>query len=185
MWRCLADTFHKYVATRKCSPVSSYTVTVDRYRKVLQLAQSINWLSWLPSLWHTIVKIYPTKYSCKSAVPCTAVDTGIILGMGSANEKRGFIVKSSLIGWAHAQNGHSVLYHFVSDCCTPCTYTFSAFFHWSLTITELPTFQLNNPEWYCNNRMVPYHNKHPSPCIVCRILVYAIYVIFCGDTFEI
>ena len=31
-------------------------------------------------------------------------DSGIILGMGSANEKRRYIVTSFLIGWAHAQN---------------------------------------------------------------------------------
>ena len=29
---------------------------------------------------------------------------GIILGMGSANERRRYIVTSSLIGWAHAKN---------------------------------------------------------------------------------
>ena len=31
-------------------------------------------------------------------------ETGLILGMGSANERRRYIVTSSLIGWAHAQN---------------------------------------------------------------------------------
>ena len=30
--------------------------------------------------------------------------TGVILGMGSANERRRYIVKSSLICWAHNQN---------------------------------------------------------------------------------
>ena len=30
--------------------------------------------------------------------------TGIILGMGSTNERRRYIVTSSLIGWAHIQN---------------------------------------------------------------------------------
>ena len=29
---------------------------------------------------------------------------GIILGMGSANERWRYIVMSSLIGWAHTQN---------------------------------------------------------------------------------
>ena len=30
--------------------------------------------------------------------------TGIILGMGSSNERRRYIVKSSLIGWGHTQD---------------------------------------------------------------------------------
>ena len=34
-----------------------------------------------------------------------ALYRGIILGMGSANERRRYIVTSSLIGWAHTQNG--------------------------------------------------------------------------------
>ena len=31
-------------------------------------------------------------------------EPGVILGMGSANERRRYIVTSSLIGWAHTQN---------------------------------------------------------------------------------
>ena len=31
-------------------------------------------------------------------------NTGIILGMGSANGRQHYIVTSSLIGWAHTQN---------------------------------------------------------------------------------
>ena len=35
---------------------------------------------------------------------------GIILGMGSANERRRYIVTSSLIGWAHTQNDNCATY---------------------------------------------------------------------------
>ena len=31
-------------------------------------------------------------------------DPGIVLGMDSANGRRGYIITSSLIGWAHTQN---------------------------------------------------------------------------------
>ena len=41
--------------------------------------------------WTMLNKIYDTIW-------------GIILGMGSANERRRYIVTSSLIGWAHTQN---------------------------------------------------------------------------------
>ena len=34
----------------------------------------------------------------------TKYNLGIILGMGSANERQHYIVTSSLIYWAHAQN---------------------------------------------------------------------------------
>ena len=34
----------------------------------------------------------------------TAIEAGIILGMGSANERWRYIVTSSLVGWAHTQN---------------------------------------------------------------------------------
>ena len=37
----------------------------------------------------------------RHCIPCT----GIILSMGSANERRRYNVTSSLIGWAHTQNG--------------------------------------------------------------------------------
>ena len=35
--------------------------------------------------------------------------TGIILGMGSANVRRRYIVMPPLIGWAHTKNDHSIL----------------------------------------------------------------------------
>ena len=73
------------------------------------------------------------------------------------------------IGWAHTKNKHLVIYRFVSDCCPPSTYIFSEFFHWSLTIPWLPRFQLNDLEWYWNNQLAPYPNKHPN-CTVCSIL---------------
>ena len=43
---------------------------------------------------------------CIYAAITLSNNTGIILGMGSANEKKRFIVKSPLIGWAHIQNDH-------------------------------------------------------------------------------
>ena len=40
--------------------------------------------------------------------------TRLILGTGSANEKRRYYIKLSLIGWAHTQNEH--------HRCEPCMY---------------------------------------------------------------
>ena len=38
---------------------------------------------------------------------------GVILGMGSANERRRYNVTSSLIGWAHTQNDHGIWWEYV------------------------------------------------------------------------
>ena len=43
------------------------------------------------------VRVYPIEYAY----------TGIIVGMGSANESWRYIVMSSLFGWAHTHNDHS------------------------------------------------------------------------------
>ena len=57
--------------------------------------------------------------------PCSLVwSSGIILGMGSANERWHYIVRSSLIGWAHTQNDtwgynlHTQLYALLDNYAT-------------------------------------------------------------------
>ena len=50
---------------------------------------------------------------------CT--NLGIILGMGSANERRCFIVTSSVTGWAHTQSDLCItylLFSFDMNCST-------------------------------------------------------------------
>ena len=44
------------------------------------------------------------KTDCKHCPYHVDQNTGIILGMGSANERRRYNVTSSLIGWAHTHN---------------------------------------------------------------------------------
>ena len=44
--------------------------------------------------------------------------SGIILGMGSANERKRFIVTPPLIGWAHTQNDAWHVDGSVQDCST-------------------------------------------------------------------
>ena len=58
-------------------------------------------------------------------ISCTILPSSeIILGMGSANERRCYIVTSSLIGWAHSHNDPCILpcqvsiYHWLSFQCS-------------------------------------------------------------------
>ena len=57
---------------------------------------------------------------------------GIILGMGSANERRCYIVMSSLIGWAHTQN----------DPCVWFPTCLIIYFAWNFYFSWWPTIQL-------------------------------------------
>ena len=67
---------------------------------------------------------------------------GIILGMGSANEKKHYIVMPPLIGWAHIQNdpldfifyGMYTVYHddIIKWKHFPCCWPFVRGIHWSL-----------------------------------------------------
>ena len=49
-----------------------------------------------------IINLYPTHNICINGLPHAS--TGIILGMGWANERRRYIVISSPIGWTNNQN---------------------------------------------------------------------------------
>ena len=53
----------------------------------------------------------PTQTSSQQPHP-----PGIVLGMGSANERRYYIVTPPLIGWAHTQNDPS--WHYPAHPCT-------------------------------------------------------------------
>ena len=51
---------------------------------------------------------------------------GIILGMGSANGRRRYIVTPPLIGWIHTQNDPWMVVWVLFEPCQPCLYLF----HW-------------------------------------------------------
>ena len=60
-------------------------------------------------------------YSVSEVTEYIWVKSGIILGMGSANERRRYNVTSSLIGWAHTQNdpqNRLLLNHNKTTMCT-------------------------------------------------------------------
>ena len=85
----------------------------DRYRLGLWQATRHSSVSWRLSIFRTVVKaekrcLVTSRYSeiwpCEWIEALGSRDTGIILGMGSANERRRHIVTSSLIGWVHTQN---------------------------------------------------------------------------------
>ena len=58
--------------------------------------------SWLGARTSTTIMMMKTGEHMSGLPKSTA---GMILGMGSANERRCYIVTPSLIGWAHTQNG--------------------------------------------------------------------------------
>ena len=74
----------------------------------LVLLSILRVLSWLIS--HFLMDCFTVtrpSYDCPSVSEVTEyiwVKSGIILGMGSANERRRYIVTASLIGWTHTQN---------------------------------------------------------------------------------
>ena len=59
-------------------------------------------LEWEPDSYVNMAVVSLTAH-CWST-NCWNIDAGIILGMGSADERRRYNVTSSLIGWTHAQN---------------------------------------------------------------------------------
>ena len=69
-----------------------------------------NWLQWysfndvLISLPTTSLVAYKSGNSATLRENTGSISSGIILGMGSANERWRYIVTSFLIGWAHTQN---------------------------------------------------------------------------------
>ena len=52
-----------------------------------------------------VLYVHDVQYAEQTICTCT----GVILGMGSANERRRYNVTSSLIGWAHTQNHSSCI----------------------------------------------------------------------------
>ena len=67
-----------------------YAVCVDDY--ILSVTMNVGWITNTREVW----------FVCETTQRCAI--TGIILGMGLANERRCYIVMLSLIGWAHTQH---------------------------------------------------------------------------------
>ena len=75
--------------------------TTARLSPFFQYELSLNlWQSYssLTFMWHSILGHFAAIWSG------FGMDAGVILVMGSANERQRYIVTSSLIGWAHTQN---------------------------------------------------------------------------------
>ena len=61
----------------------------------------------MPSLvkgWSALTMLCPNRHDVINIRASVQDGSRIILGMGSANERRRYIVTSSLVGWTHAQN---------------------------------------------------------------------------------
>ena len=68
--------------------------------------------------------------------------SGIIVGMGSANERRRYNVTSSLIGWAHTQNGPWVFMVFPFKFAWGTWHQYFGLLHWHLgSHTSMPVKQ--------------------------------------------
>ena len=75
------------------------------------------------------------------------VFTGVILCVGSADERWCYIVMLSLIGWAHMHNGLCIYYQYYGCCCCKTKYSeyfFLLYSHLDLLHTEFSWGKMEN-----------------------------------------
>ena len=104
--------YYSYSSTYSSKRISICLIFMDPYDD-----RSSNPDPWFPSkCWNGgFVILIPRSASCFSVNPCHRpfenkhYTTGIILGMGSSNKRRRYIVTSSLIDWAHTKNDPRII----------------------------------------------------------------------------
>ena len=84
--------------------------------------QSFRQPSMITAVWLCGDLFVPNMIRSSSVAISSTTTPGIILCMGSANERRRYIVTSSLIGWTHIQNDPWILFvdlYRLAITCTP------------------------------------------------------------------